>query len=45
MLLLEASGVNVEPFLYTVLLWLTRRRPVWFGAIFAVGFQQREFTA
>jgi hypothetical protein len=45
MLLLEASGVNVEPFLYTVLLWLTRRRPVWFGAIFAVGFLQREFTA
>jgi hypothetical protein len=45
MLLVEASGVNVEPFLYAILLWLTRRRPVWFGAIFAVGFLQREFTA
>lgn len=45
MLLVEASGVNVEPFLYTILLWLTRQRPVWFGAVFAVGFLQREFTA
>jgi hypothetical protein len=44
MMLLEASGVNVEPFLYTILLWMTRRHPVWFGAIFAVGFLQREFT-
>lgn len=43
-MLLEASGVNVEPFLYTILLWVTRRHPAWFGAIFAVGFLQREFT-
>jgi hypothetical protein len=42
-MLLEASGVNVEPFLYTILLWMTRRHPAWFGAIFAVGFLQREF--
>jgi hypothetical protein len=45
MLLVEASGVNVEPFLYTILLWMTRTRPAWFGVIFAVGFLQREFTA
>jgi hypothetical protein len=43
-MLLEASGVNVEPFLYAILLWMTRRRPAWFGVIFAVGFLQREFT-
>lgn len=42
--LLAASGGNVEPFLYILLLWLTRRRPVWFGLILGVGFLQREFT-
>jgi hypothetical protein len=42
--LLEASGVNLEPFLYVLLLWLTRRRPVWFGLIAGIGFLQREFT-
>ncbi|MGE5242866.1 MAG: hypothetical protein ACM3SQ_01380, partial [Betaproteobacteria bacterium] len=42
--LLEASGGNLEPFLYVLLLWLTRRRPVWFGLVAGVGFLQREFT-
>lgn len=42
--LLEASGVNLEPFLYVLLIWMTRRRPAWCGVIFAVGFLQREFT-
>lgn len=42
--LLETTGGNVEPFLYTLLLWLTRRRPALFGVIFGVGFLQREFT-
>ena len=42
--LLEASGVNLEPFLYALLMWLTRRRPAWCGAIFAIGFLQREFV-
>jgi hypothetical protein len=42
--LLETSGGNVEPFLYILLLWLTRRRPGWFGLILGVGFLQREFT-
>jgi hypothetical protein len=43
-MLVEASGVNIEPFLYTLLIWLTRARPGWCGAIFAIGFMQREFT-
>jgi hypothetical protein len=43
-LLLETNGGNVEPLLYTLLLWLTRRRPAWFGFIAAIGFLQREFT-
>jgi hypothetical protein len=43
--LLDASGGNVEPFLYVLLLWLTRKRPVWFGLILGIGFLQREFTA
>jgi len=43
-MLVEASGVNIEPFLYTLLIWLTRAHPAWCGAIFAVGFMQREFT-
>ena len=43
-MLVAASGVNIEPFLYVLLIWLTRRHPAWCGAIFAVGFMQREFT-
>jgi hypothetical protein len=43
--LLQASGGNVEPFLYVLLLWLTRHRPLWFGLILGIGFLQREFTA
>ncbi|MEN3338715.1 MAG: hypothetical protein V7647_2391 [Acidobacteriota bacterium] len=42
--LLDANGGNVEPFLYAVLLWLTRARPGWGGLILGVGFLQREFT-
>ena len=41
---LEASGGNVEPFLYVILIWLTRHRPNWCGLILGVGFLQREFT-
>jgi hypothetical protein len=43
-LLLSAIGGNVAPFLYALLLWLTRYRPAWFGLILGVGFLQREFT-
>lgn len=42
--LLEPSGGNLEPFLYVLLLWLTRRRPWVCGLIFGVGFLHREFT-
>jgi hypothetical protein len=42
--LVEASGENVEPFLYVVLLWLTRNRPNWGGIILGIGFLNREFT-
>jgi hypothetical protein len=40
----EPSGGNVEPLLYVLLIWVTRRRPLVCGAIAAVGFLQREFT-
>jgi hypothetical protein len=43
-LILDANGGNVEPFLYVLLIWLTRARPAWCGAIFALGFMQREFA-
>ncbi len=42
--LLDASGGQVEPFLYVLLIWLTRRRPGWCGFIFGLGFVNREFT-
>jgi hypothetical protein len=42
--LLEASGGNVEPMLYVLLLWITRHRPALCGVIFGIGFLQREFT-
>jgi hypothetical protein len=41
---LEAGGGSLEPLLYVLLLWITRRRPVWCGAILAIGFLHREFT-
>lgn len=43
--LLTAVGGNVEPFVYVLLLWLTRARPIVFGVILVVGFMNREFTA
>ena len=43
-LYLTANGGNVEPTLYVLLLWLTRRRAVWCGAILGIGFLNREFT-
>src|SRR5918993_5230076 len=42
--LLEASGGNVEPLLYALLMWMTRHRPAWCGLIFGIGFLHREFT-
>lgn len=42
--LLEANGGTIEPFLYVLLIWLTRRRPALCGFIFGIGFLQREFA-
>jgi hypothetical protein len=42
--LLDASGGQLEPFLYVILIWLTRRRPGWCGFVFGLGFLNREFT-
>jgi hypothetical protein len=42
--LLEAGGGNLEPFVYIVLIWLTRQRPAWCGLVFGLGFVNREFT-
>ena len=40
----EANGDNIEPFLYIVLIWLTRSRPNWGGLVLGIGFLNREFT-
>jgi hypothetical protein len=43
-LLVETGGGNPEPFLYVLLLWVLRRRPVAFGLLLGLGFFHREFT-
>jgi hypothetical protein len=43
-LLMETGGGNPEPFLYVLVLWLLRDRPIAFGVVLAVGFMHREFT-
>jgi hypothetical protein len=42
--LVEAAGASIEPFVYVLLLWRTRRRPLVFGIVLAVGVLHREFT-
>src|SRR5262245_24378942 len=42
--LLASNGGNVEPLLYTLILWLTRARPVVFGLVAIVGLAHREYT-
>jgi len=42
--LINAQGGVIEPFVYIALLWFLRRRPLWFGAVLAIGFRNREFT-
>ena len=42
--LLETLGASVEPFLYLLLLWTLRDRPLAFGLVLGVGFLHREFT-
>ena len=43
--LLTALGVSVEPFLYVLLIWMFRARPVWLGVVLGFGSLHREFTA
>jgi hypothetical protein len=38
------ARVIIEPFVYIAVLWFLRRRPLWFGAVLAIGFRNREFT-
>ncbi|MEO8681776.1 MAG: hypothetical protein ABI665_22210 [Vicinamibacterales bacterium] len=42
--LVETGGGNPEPFLYVLLLWVLRNRPLAFGCVFGIGFLHREFT-
>lgn len=42
--ILEANGGNAGPFLYIVLLWVLRDRPVLSGLALGIGFLNREFT-
>ena len=42
--LLEANGGSIETFLYVLLLWLLRERPVWCGLALGLGLLQRTFT-
>ena len=41
--LIDARAI-IEPFVYIAVLWFLRRRPLWFGAVLAIGFRNREFT-
>ena len=43
-LLMEALGASVEPFLYVLVLWSLRRRPIAFGILFAFAYLHREFV-
>jgi hypothetical protein len=42
--LLELAGACVEPFIYVLVLWKLRRRPLAFGALLAVAYLHREFA-
>lgn len=42
--LMATLGASIEPFLYVLLLWHLRSRPIAFGALYAVGYLHREFV-
>jgi hypothetical protein len=42
--ILAPNGGNFAPFVYAMLIWMTRHRPGWCGFFFGLGFLQREFT-
>jgi hypothetical protein len=43
--LVAAMGGSVEPFLYVLLIWVLRERPIVCGVVAGIGFLHREFTA
>ena len=43
--LMDALGMTVEPLVFVLALWATRRAPVAFGIVAALGFHVREFVA
>ena len=42
--LVESSGGSLEPFVYVVLIWVTRHRPLLCGLVVGIGFLNREFS-
>lgn len=42
--LVAAMGGSVEPFLYILLMWMTRRRPMICGIVAGIGVLHREFS-
>jgi len=42
--LVQANGCNIEPFVYVLLIWFLRARPLWLGLVLGVGVLNREFT-
>jgi hypothetical protein len=40
----DVSGGMLEPYLYVLLLWFLRHRPIPAGLVFGIGFMNREFT-
>jgi hypothetical protein len=40
----DSSGGSLEPFLYVLLIWVTRDRPLVCGVVVGIGFLNREFT-
>ncbi len=43
--LVEAQGGNIEPFLWVLVAWMLRRRPLALGVCLALAFLNREFSA
>jgi hypothetical protein len=41
---MDSSGGSLEPFLYVLLIWITRHRPLVCGLVFGIGFLNREFA-
>ena len=41
---LVEAGANIDPFLWVLVAWMVRRRPLWLGLCLGVGFLNREFT-